>query len=190
MKKRLPQIHIAGRRHLPAIQSPILKAVPVLLIVALMCVPVAATDKAQNPQDPYATAENYDKAPAVNAADLAYRTILFEDFTVPAEWEEKARPVVTATEDQAISRLSSTHAFATIAKKQNPLPGDPFFVVKCTLLNYRIVSTRTRILYGSVFGQVLHYIPGASLRRQERRSIVSTGDFDREQCLRCRIYVQ
>jgi hypothetical protein len=51
-----------------------------------MCVPVAAKAKSQeNSQDPYATAE-FETAPAVDAADLTYRTIPFEDFTVPAEW--------------------------------------------------------------------------------------------------------
>jgi len=153
MKKRLPQIHMAGRRQVPATQSPILRAVPFLLIVALMCVSAAAKEKHQkNSQDPYVTAENYETAPAVNAADLAYRTILFEDFTVPPEWEEKARKLVTATEDQAISRLSSTHAFTTIAKKQDPLPEDPSLVVKCTLLNYRMVSKKTRFFGGAFAG--------------------------------------
>jgi Domain of unknown function (DUF4410) len=152
IRKRLPQIHIAGGRQVPATQSPILKAVPFLLILALMCVPVAAKDKPQKgSQDPYATAE-YETAPAVNAADLAYRTILFEDFTVPAEWEAKARKLVTATEDRAISRLSSTHAFTTIARKQDPLPEDPYLVVKCTLLNYRMVGGKTRFFAGAAAG--------------------------------------
>ena len=152
MKKRLPQIHMADRRQLSATQSPILKAVPFLLIVALMCVSVAAKEKRQkNSQDPYATAE-YETAPAVNPADLAYRTILFEDFIVPPEWEAKARKLVNATEDQAISRLSSTHAFTTIAKKQDPLPEDPSLVVKCTLLNYRMVTKKTRFFAGAFAG--------------------------------------
>lgn len=152
MKKRLPQIHMADRRQLSATQSPILKAVPFLLIVALMCVSVAAKEKRQkDSQDPYATAE-YETAPAVNPADLAYRTILFEDFIVPPEWEAKARKLVNATEDQAISRLSSTHAFTTIAKKQDPLPEDPSLIVKCTLLNYRMVTKKTRFFGGAFAG--------------------------------------
>lgn len=152
MKKRLPQIQLAGGRQVPATQSPILKAVPFLLILALLCVPVAAKEKRQkDSRDPYATAE-YETAPAVDAADLAYRTILFEDFTVPAEWEAKARNLVTATEDRAISRLSSTHAFTTIAKKQDPLPEDPYLVVKCTLLNYRMVSKKARFFGGAIAG--------------------------------------
>jgi hypothetical protein len=152
-RERLPRIHIAGGRPAPATQSPILGAVPFLLTLALMCVPVAAKDKSpKNPLDPYVTAENYKTAPPVNAADLAYRTILFEDFIVPAEWEAKARKLVTATEDQAIDRLSSTQAFAKIARKQDPLPEDPYFVVKCTLLNYRMVGGKTRFFAGAAAG--------------------------------------
>src|ERR1019366_3212861 len=134
MKKPLPQVHIAGGRQIPATQSAILIAVLLLLILALMCVPVASKDKPQKgSQDPYATAE-YETAPVVNAADLAYRTILFEDFTVPAQWEAKARNLVTATEDRAIDRLFSTHAFATIAKKQALLPEDPVWSINSSSL--------------------------------------------------------
>ncbi len=148
MKKRLPQIYIADRRRLPGTRSPILKAVPFLLLAALLCVPAAATGKSENgSQDPYATAES-ETAPAVNAADLAYRTILFEDFTIPLEWEAKARNLATATEDRAISRLSSTHAFTSIGKKQNTLPEEPYLLVKCTLSNYRMVGKATRFFAG------------------------------------------
>ena len=152
MKKRLPPIHIADRPQIPAAQSLIRKALPFLLILSLMYAPAAAKDKSKrNPQDPYATAEN-ETAPPVNAADLAYRTILFEDFTVPAEWEEKARSLVTATQDQAISRLSSTQAFNRVAKKQDPVPGDPYLLVRCTLLNYRMVSKKARFFAGAAMG--------------------------------------
>jgi len=152
MKKCLPPIHIADRKQIPAAPSPIRKALPYLLIVSLIYAPVAAKDKSKkDSQDPYATAER-ETAPPVNAADLAYRTILFEDFTVPAEWEQKARSLVTATQDQAISRLSSTQAFNKIAKKQDPVPGDPYLDVKCTLLNYRMVSKKARFFAGAAMG--------------------------------------
>ncbi len=152
MKKRLPPIHIADRRQIPAAQSAIRKALPFLLVASLMYVPVAAKEKSKrDPQDPYATAE-HESAPPLQAADLAYRTILFEDFTVPAEWEEKARSVVTATQNQAISRLSSTQAFNRVAKKQDPVPHDPYLLVKCTLLNYRMVSKKARIFAGVAMG--------------------------------------
>ena len=152
MKKRLPPIRMADRRQTLAAQSPIRKALPFLLIVSLMYVPLAAKDRSKrDPRDPYATAE-YETAPPVNAADLAYRTILFENFTVPAEWEEKARSIVTATQDQAISRLWSTHAFNRIAKKEDPVPHDPYLLVRCTLLNYRMVSKKARIFAGVAMG--------------------------------------
>jgi hypothetical protein len=152
MKKSLLPIHMADRRQIPATPSPIRKALPFLLVVSLMCAPVAAKDKAKrDSQDPYATAE-HETAPPVNAANLAYRTMLFEDFTVPAQWEEKARSLVSATQDQAISRLSSTQAFNRIAKKQDPVPTDPYFLVKCTLLNYRMVSKKARFFAGAAMG--------------------------------------
>ncbi len=56
-----------------------------LLTLSLMCVPLSAAKKKTqtNSQDPYATAE-LDTLPAVTADDLAYRTILFDDFVVPS----------------------------------------------------------------------------------------------------------
>jgi hypothetical protein len=83
-----------------------------LLMVSLMWAPLSSAKNkpTNNSQDPYATAE-YETAPAVNAAELAYRAILFDAFTVPPEWEAKARKLVTATEDQAIIRLKGTNAF-------------------------------------------------------------------------------
>src|SRR5579864_10990 len=152
MKKCLPPIRMADRRQTPAAQSLIRKALPFLLIVSLMYVPLAAKDRSKrDPRDPYATAEQ-DSAPPVQAGDLAYRTILFEDFTVPAEWEEKARSLVTATQKQAISRLWNTQAFNRVAKKQDPVPHDPYLLVKCTLLNYRMVSKKARIFAGPAMG--------------------------------------
>lgn len=123
-----------------------------LVVLSLLSVSVFAKKKPTNPQDPYATAE-METPPAVNAADLAYRTILFEDFIVPAEWEAKARKLVNATADRAISRLDSTHAFATVGKKQTQLPEDPYLVVKCTLLYYRQVSRGARIMVGIAAGR-------------------------------------
>ncbi len=152
MKKRLPQTNIAGCSLSRDNRPQILQAVSFLLLVALMCVPVAAKIKYEKgSQDPYATAENQ-TPPAVNAADLAYRAVLFEDFAVPLEWEAKARKMVTITEDRAISRLSSTHAFTTIGRKQGPLPGDPYLLVKCTLLDFRMVGKTTRFFTGGHSG--------------------------------------
>jgi hypothetical protein len=123
-----------------------------LLILGLVTAPVFAKGKQKNAQDPYATAE-LETAPAVNAADLVYRVILFEDFVVPAEWEAKARALVNSTEDRAIGRLVSTHAFATVGRKQASLPEDPYLLVKCKLLDYRRVSRTSRILVGVAAGR-------------------------------------
>lgn len=105
----------------------------------------------RNPRDPYVTAE-YDKAPVVNADDLAYRVILFEDFTIPDKWEKDARKMVNATEDRAISRLVSTNAFATVARKQSLVPDNPYLVVKCALTEYRMVSGSARFFAGVAAG--------------------------------------
>lgn len=124
-----------------------------LLILGLVSVPLSAQEKKQKTtsQDPYATAE-LETAPAVNTADLAYRAILFDDFVVPAEWEAKARKLVTETQGRAITRLTSTQAFVAVAKKQAPLPEEPYFLVKCTLLNYRMVGGKTRFFAGAMAG--------------------------------------
>jgi len=123
-----------------------------MLILSMASVSISAKDKAKkNPQDPYVTAE-LETPPAVNAADLAYRAIVFEDFVVPAEWEAKARKLVTATEEGAISRLQNTHAFTTVAKKQSALPEEPYLLVKGTLLNYRMVSKKGRFFGGAIAG--------------------------------------
>jgi len=123
-----------------------------LLLVVLTCAPASAGKKTKtDSQDPYATAEN-ETPPSVKADDLAYRTILFDDFSVPAEYEKDARGLVNSTEDRAISRLESTSAFTQIGKKQDPMPQDPYLRVKCTLLNYRIVSKKARFFGGAFSG--------------------------------------
>jgi hypothetical protein len=134
-------------------QSPV-RYLTLLLLVGLLCAPLPAAKKAKtetNSQDPYATAEHDTLAP-VSADDLAYRAVVFQDFVVPAEWEEKARKLANETEERAIGRLISRQGFTTVARKQNPLPQGPFLDVKCALLQYRMVSTTTRILVGAIGG--------------------------------------
>jgi len=129
-----------------------------LFIVAsiLVCaaLPAGAGKKKENSnsQDPYVTAENYEKAPAVNASDLAYRTVLFGEFTIPQEWEKDARKITDSTIAQAKARLTSTQAFTTVGSQQGTAPADPYFVVKCTLVNYRIVSKKARFFAGAIAG--------------------------------------
>jgi hypothetical protein len=118
----------------------------VLIVVSLVGMPLFAAKKVKtDPRHPYATAE-LAAAPTVNASDLEYRAILFEDFTVPEKWEAQTRKLVDTTRDTAIGRLDGTHAFASIGKKQNqnPLPEVPYLVVKCTLVDYRIVGKGSR----------------------------------------------
>jgi len=130
--------------------SPLLHLLPLLLLITVTCVPVSAKSK-EHPQGPYATAEN-ETAPAVNSGDLAYHSILFEEFSVPAEYERAARELANATEDRAISRLNGTGAFAKIARKETPFPQEPYLLVKCTLLNYRMVSKKARFFAGAFAG--------------------------------------
>jgi hypothetical protein len=124
-----------------------------LLTLSLMCAPLPAAKKTETPnsQDPYKTAE-YETLPGVNADDLAYRAIVFEDFVIPAEWEDKARKLVNESEDQAITRLTSRHGFTLVGKKQNPLPQEPHLDVKCTLVEYRMVGTALRVFAGAAGG--------------------------------------
>ena len=130
----------------------LLHFLPLVLLITLVCIPASAKGKEpSNPHGPYATAEN-ETAPAVNAADLAYHSILFEEFSVPAEYEKAARGLVNATEDRAMSRLDSTRAFTKIARKETPLPQEPYLLVKCTLLNYRMVSKKARLFGGAFAG--------------------------------------
>lgn len=123
------------------------------LIVGLISVPTFAGKKKSetDPHDPYATAEEK-TAPPVNAADLAYRAVLFEDFVVPPQWEKDARKLVTAMEEEAITRLNSTGAFTMVAKKESQSPDEPYLVVKSTLTDYRMVSTKARIFAGVAAG--------------------------------------
>jgi len=127
-----------------------------LVVVILVCaaLPAAAGKKKNNsnPQDPYVTAEDYEKAPTVNPADLAFRVVLFGDFTIPQEWEKDARKITDSTIAQAKARLTSTQAFTTVGTQQDTAPTDPYFVVKCTLLNYRMVSAKARFFAGAIAG--------------------------------------
>jgi len=152
MRKRFLQV---DRGHDVPLTRPVQQLALCLLVLSLVSALMFAKDKKdkqpKNPLDPYATAE-LETPPAVKAEDLAYRAILFEDFVVPTEWEAKARKLVNATEDQAIGRLETTHAFTTVSKKQNTLPEEPYLLVKCTLLNYRMVSKKARFFGGAIAG--------------------------------------
>jgi hypothetical protein len=122
------------------------------LLVTLLSFPVFGKDKKKtNSQDPYATAE-LETPPPVNAGDLAFRAVVFEDFTIPSEWEGKARPLVNETLDRSVKRLDSTHAFTAVTKKQANAPEEPYLLVKGTLLNYRMVGKKGRFFGGAFAG--------------------------------------
>jgi hypothetical protein len=124
-------------------------------MVSLVCAPLFGAKKKDkgDPRHPYASAE-LATAPVVNVADLAYRAILFEDVVVPEKWEAKARKLVDTTRDTAIDRMNSTHAFTLVGKKagQSAMPEEPYLVVKCNLVDYRIVGKGSRFLVGVAAG--------------------------------------
>lgn len=136
-------------------RSPILICLLLNLLLAILFVPQAharrSKEAATNPRDPYATAEN-EAPPVVRADDLAYRVVLFDDFTIPAKWEPDARKLTNTTLDQAISRLINTGAFTTVARRQGIQPDVPYLVVKCALTEYRIVSQSARFFAGIAAG--------------------------------------
>lgn len=105
-----------------------------------------------NPRDPYATAENYDKAPPLTVDALAVRSVVFDKFMIPAEWEQKARKLADTTVDRAVERLSSTGAFYAVGKEGAVKPGDPYFLVKTNMKDYRMVSTTLRVFAGAAAG--------------------------------------
>lgn len=122
------------------------------LSVFSIALTAAKKDSARtNSRDPYATAE-YDTPPPVSASDLAVRSVVFDSFVVPPEWESKARKLVEATLDRAVERLNSTMAFAAVGKQGSVTPGAPYFLVKCNLKDYRMVGTGLRILAGAAAG--------------------------------------
>jgi hypothetical protein len=126
-------------------------AVPMLVVV--LCAPLSAKTKKKdlNPLDPYVTAENAN-APKINMDDLVVNTILFDDFIIPEKWQKDAKGLVEATENQAIMRLQSTRAFDLVGKKPTPMPSGPYYLVKATLKDYRIVSNTSRFFVGIAAG--------------------------------------
>jgi len=126
-----------------------------LLALGLICASLPANagkkKKPEETQGPYVTAEQ-ETPPAVNAADLAYRGILFESCTIPAKWEKHARTLVDDTTDHAKSRLNQTKAFTKIGATQDTAPEEPYLVVKCALKDYRLRGVGSKIMLGVVGG--------------------------------------
>jgi hypothetical protein len=130
-----------------------------MLILALCClmstqVFAGKNDKGKaNSQEPYATAE-FESAPAVSSGDLAYRIILFDEIKIPQEYQKDKNVFkhVEETLSGAISRLERTKAFSKVEKAKTPLPEEPYLLVKCSLLDYRIVSKSSRFFVGGLSG--------------------------------------
>jgi len=122
----------------------------------LLAAPLAlAGDKKEKPPkspDPYGTAERQ-TPPALAAADLAYKVVVFDVIDIPDDLKEKNAKHVAETEKQAIARLRATNAFASVDKKSDVVPQEPYMLVKCAVLDHRIVGGGSRFMVGALAGK-------------------------------------
>ena len=112
-----------------------------LAFVLVAAAAVRAADKEKPPKspDPYGTAER-ETPPAVAAGDLAYRVVLFDAIDIPDNLKKDNAKYVDQTENQAITRLRATKVFANVDRKTDAVPEEPYMLVKCAVLDHRIVG--------------------------------------------------
>jgi hypothetical protein len=125
-----------------------------LLFVLTGSLAFAGGKKNVNPLDPYQTAE-LEAAPVVKSEDLAYKAIIFDEVQIPPAFkkiEGKVTTYVNDTLSNAIHRLEETKAYVKVGKANAPFPEEPYLHVKCTLLDYRIVSSSSRFWLGVAAG--------------------------------------
>jgi hypothetical protein len=122
----------------------------------LLAAPVAlrAADKEKPPKspDPYGTAERQ-TPPALAASDLAYKVVLFDAIDIPDELKKNNAKYVDQTENQAITRLRATNAFTSVDRKTEAAPEEPYLLVKCVVLDHRIVGGGSRFMMGALAGK-------------------------------------
>lgn len=125
-----------------------------LALVLVAAVAVGAADKEKPPKspDPYGTAERQ-TPPAVAAGDLAYRVVLFDATDIPEELKKDNAKYVAQTEEQALTRLRATKAFASVDRKSDAVPEEPYMLVKCVVLDHRIVGGGSRFMLGALAGK-------------------------------------
>jgi hypothetical protein len=127
----------------------------VLASVLVAATAAQAGDKKEKPPkspDPYGTAERQ-TPPVLAADDLAYRVVLFDAIDIPEELKKKNAKYVEQTENQAITRLRATNAFTSVDRKADALPEEPYMVVKCAVLDHRIVGGGSRFAFGALAGK-------------------------------------
>ena len=126
----------------------------VSFLFVLICAPLTAggpKKTAPTTQNPYETAE-YENLPPVNPNDLAYHVILFEEFKVPKVYQKDAAQSVLDTTARAISRLQKAGGFTKVERKGTSLPEDPYLVVACTLVDFKLVGGGSRFFGGALAG--------------------------------------
>ena len=126
----------------------------VLAFVLIAAAPVRAADKEKPPKspDPYGTAER-ETPPAVAPGDLAYRVVLFDAIDIPDDLKKKNDKYVDQEETQAITRLRATKAFTNVDRKTDAAPGEPYLLVKCVVVDHRIVGGGSRFMVGALAGK-------------------------------------
>jgi hypothetical protein len=126
----------------------LLLAVPVAVQGALLG--LAGKEKPPKSSDPYGTAERETGLPLA-ASDLAYSVVVFDAFEVPENLKKNAK-YIAQTEEQAIARLRGTNAFTSVDRKADAPPEGPYLLVKCVVLDHRIVGGKTRFFTGALSG--------------------------------------
>jgi hypothetical protein len=125
-----------------------------MAIILLAFTPLMAAKKNKEKAaslNPYDTAE-LEAPPKVDASDLVYRTILLEDFKIPKKEEKDATEPVAAVKSRVISRLKGNIAFTSVDSVGAKMPEEAYLLVKCALLESRIVSGRARFWWGGMAG--------------------------------------
>ena len=122
------------------------------VLVAVAAVRAADKEKPPKSPDPYGTAERQ-TPPAVAAGDLAYRVVLFDAIDIPDNLKKDNAKYVDQTENQAITRLRATKAFTNVDRKTDAVPEEPYMLVKCVVVDHRIVGGGSRFMVGALAGK-------------------------------------
>ena len=125
-----------------------------LAFVLVAAATVRAADKEKPPKspDPYGTAER-ETPPAVAAGDLAYRVVLFDAIDIPDNLKKDNAKYVDETQNEAVYRLRATKAFTNVDRKTDAVPEEPYMLVKCIVLDHRIVGGGSRFMAGALAGK-------------------------------------
>jgi len=126
------------------------------ILVFLLVAPAAARaggkEKPPKSPDPYGTAER-ETPPHVDAADLAYHVVLFDEVEIPDDLKKDAAKYVDKTVTQAMTRLRLNPAFTKVDRKADPVPEDPYLVVKPIVVDHHIVGGGSRFFAGALAGK-------------------------------------